>query len=87
MPGPSPTRTGSRGRPHQPETGGLAAIAAHPGLSHTWLTRLDDGTFTDAWRWDTTGQMHAARTTKNGSPAAMPVRCPQQPPTTKGKSC
>jgi hypothetical protein len=27
----------------------IAAIrAAHPGLSHTRLTRLDDGTFTDA---------------------------------------
>ena len=39
----------------------IAAIrAAHPGLSHTRLTRLDDGTFTDAWRWDTAGQMHAA---------------------------
>jgi len=32
----------------------IAAVrAAHPGLSHTRLTRLDDGTFTDAWRWDT----------------------------------
>ena len=39
----------------------IAAIrAAHPGLSSTRLTRLDDGTFTDAWRWDSAGQMHAA---------------------------
>jgi len=45
----------------------IAAIrAAHPGLSHTRLTRLDDGTFTDAWRWDTAGQMRAAL-------AAMPI--------------
>ena len=45
----------------------IAAIrAAHSGLSHTRLTRLDDGTFTDAWRWDTVGQMHAAL-------AAMPI--------------
>ena len=45
----------------------IAAVrAAHPGLSHTRLTRLDDGTFTDAWRWDTAEQMHAAL-------AAMPI--------------
>jgi hypothetical protein len=45
----------------------IAAIrAAHSGLSHTRLTRLDDGTFTDVWRWDTAGQMHAAL-------AAMPI--------------
>ena len=42
----------------------IAAIrAAHPGLSHTRLTRQDDGSFTDAWRWDTAGQMQAALAT------------------------
>ena len=45
----------------------IAAIrAAHPGLSHTRLTRLDDGTFTDVWRWDSAEQMRAAL-------AAMPI--------------
>jgi len=45
----------------------IAAMrAAYPGLSHTRLTRLDDGTFTDAWRWDTAGQVQAAL-------AAMPI--------------
>jgi hypothetical protein len=45
----------------------IAAIrAAHPGLSDTRLTRLDDGTFTDVWRWDSAGQMQAAL-------AAMPI--------------
>ena len=45
----------------------IAAVrAAHPGLSHARLIRLDDGTFTDAWRWDTAEQMQAAL-------AAMPV--------------
>jgi len=45
----------------------IAAIrAAHPGLSQAVLIRLDDGTFTDAWRWDTAGQMQAAL-------AAMPI--------------
>ena len=45
----------------------IAAVrAAHPGLSHAVLIRLDDGTFTDAWRWDTAGQMQAAL-------AAMPI--------------
>jgi hypothetical protein len=39
----------------------IAAIwAAHPGLSETRLTRLDDGTFTDVWRWDSAEQMQAA---------------------------
>ena len=45
----------------------IAAVrAAHPGLSHARLIRLDDGTFTDAWRWDTAEQMQAAL-------AAMPI--------------
>jgi hypothetical protein len=45
----------------------IAAVrAAHPGLSHTRLTRLEDGTFVDTWRWDFTGQMQAAL-------AAMPI--------------
>ena len=45
----------------------IAAVrAAHPGLSHTRLTRLDNGTFADAWSWDTARQMHAAL-------AAMPI--------------
>ncbi|MGN6175692.1 MAG: hypothetical protein ACTHPS_22500 [Streptosporangiaceae bacterium] len=45
----------------------IAAIrAAYPGLSHTRLIRLEDGTFTDTWRWDSAGQMQAAL-------AAMPI--------------
>jgi hypothetical protein len=45
----------------------IAAIrAAHTGLSHTRLIRLEDGTFTDTWRWDSAGQMQAAL-------AAMPI--------------
>jgi hypothetical protein len=38
-----------------------AVRAAYPGLIGTQLTRLDDGTFTDTWRWDTTERMQAAR--------------------------
>lgn len=39
----------------------IAAIrAAHPGLTEARLTRLDDGTFTDVWRWDSAEQMQAA---------------------------
>jgi hypothetical protein len=37
-----------------------AVRAAHPGLARTWLTRLEDGTFADTWRWDSADQMHAA---------------------------
>jgi hypothetical protein len=40
--------------------------AAHPGLACTQLTQLDDGTFTDTWRWDSAEQMQAAL-------AAMPI--------------
>jgi hypothetical protein len=39
----------------------IAAIrAAHDGLAETRLTRLEDGTFTDIWRWDSAEQMKAA---------------------------
>ena len=40
----------------------IAAIrAAHPGLSEARLTRLEDGSFTDVWRWDSAEQMQAAQ--------------------------
>jgi hypothetical protein len=39
----------------------IAAVrAAHPGLTQTRLTRLEDGTCTDVWSWDSTEQMQAA---------------------------
>ena len=45
----------------------IAAVrAAHPGLSHTRLIRLEDGTFADTWCWDSAGHMQAAL-------AAMPI--------------
>ena len=34
--------------------------ATYPGLAETRLTRFGDGTFTDAWRWDSEEQMVAA---------------------------
>jgi hypothetical protein len=37
-----------------------AVRAAYPGLAGTQLTRLEDGTFSDTWRWDTAEQMRAA---------------------------
>ena len=37
-----------------------AVRAAHPGLTETTLTRLEDGTCTDVWRWDSAEQMRAA---------------------------
>ncbi|WP_170304506.1 hypothetical protein [Microlunatus speluncae] len=37
-----------------------AIRAGHPGLIKTRLTRLDDGTLTDTWHWDTAEQMRAA---------------------------
>jgi hypothetical protein len=39
----------------------IAAVrAAHPGLTETRLTRLEDGTCTDVWRWDSAEQMKVA---------------------------
>jgi hypothetical protein len=39
----------------------IAAVrAAYPGLAGTRLTRLEDGSYRDAWRWDTAAQMQAA---------------------------
>jgi Antibiotic biosynthesis monooxygenase len=39
----------------------IAAVrAAHPGLAGAQLTRLEDGTFTDVWRWDSAEQLQAA---------------------------
>ncbi|MGC5013389.1 hypothetical protein ACLQ2R_21735 [Streptosporangium sp. DT93] len=32
----------------------------HPGLSRAVLIRLDDGTYTDTWQWESAGQMEAA---------------------------
>jgi hypothetical protein len=43
-----------------------AIRAAHSGLAHTRLTRLEDGTFADTWRWDSAGHMQAAL-------ASMPI--------------
>ncbi|MEU4831386.1 hypothetical protein [Streptosporangium sp. NPDC023615] len=32
----------------------------HPGLARTVLIRLEDGTYTDTWHWETAGEMGAA---------------------------
>jgi hypothetical protein len=37
-----------------------AMRSAHPGLAQTRLTRLEDGTFSDVWRWESAEQMQAA---------------------------
>ena len=37
-----------------------AIRAVFPGLIETRLIRLEDGTFIDAWRWDSAEHMHAA---------------------------
>jgi hypothetical protein len=47
-----------------------AIRAAHPGLSETRLTRLEDGTFTDVWRWDSAEQMQAAQADMASFPQA-----------------
>lgn len=40
-----------------------AIRATHPGLAQARLTRQEDGTFTDTWRWDSDEQMQAALAT------------------------
>jgi hypothetical protein len=37
-----------------------AIRADHPGLSKTTLIKLEDGTYTDTWRWGSPAQMGAA---------------------------
>lgn len=37
-----------------------AIRAKHPGLTETRLIRLDDGTYTDTWRWTSVEAMVAA---------------------------
>lgn len=55
----------------------IAAIrAAHSGLSETRLIRLEDGSFTDIWQWDSAEQMRAAGAAAPAHPevaAAMSV--------------
>ncbi|MEY9933175.1 hypothetical protein ABH926_007828 [Catenulispora sp. GP43] len=48
--------------------------ASHTGLSEVRLVRLDDGTYTDAWHWDSLEQRDAALSaiaTFTDAPAAM----------------
>jgi hypothetical protein len=47
-----------------------AIRVAHPGLAEARLTQLDDGTFTDVWRWDSAEQMQAALAAISNFPEA-----------------
>ena len=42
--------------------------AANPGLVETRLTRYEDGTYTDVWRWESAEQMTTALTAAAGFP-------------------
>jgi len=37
-----------------------AIRALHPGLSRTTLVRLEDGSYTDTWQWDSAEEQGAA---------------------------
>ncbi|MEV0461363.1 hypothetical protein AB0I30_07630 [Nocardia tengchongensis] len=41
---------------------------AHPGLTETRLTRLEDGTYLDTWRWDSAEHMLSAVAAAQGIP-------------------
>jgi putative heme degradation protein len=43
--------------------------AAHPGLTEARLTRLEDGSYTDVWRWESAEQMQAALVAARNFPA------------------
>jgi hypothetical protein len=43
--------------------------AGNPGLAEARLTRLKDGTYIDAWRWDSAEQMQAAAAAAANFPA------------------
>ncbi|WP_018348015.1 hypothetical protein [Longispora albida] len=40
----------------------------NPGLTETRLTRLEDGTYCDTWRWESAEQMLAAISASQGFP-------------------
>jgi hypothetical protein len=42
--------------------------AANPALVETRLTRYEDGTYTDVWRWESAEQMTIALTAAAGFP-------------------
>lgn len=42
--------------------------SANPGLTETRLTRLEDGSYTDTWRWESAEQMLAAIGASQGFP-------------------
>jgi heme-degrading monooxygenase HmoA len=47
----------------------IAGIRAHnPGLIEARLTRHEDGTYTDVWRWESAEQMTAALAASAGFP-------------------
>ncbi len=50
-----------------------AIRAGHPGLVRTQLTRLDDGTYTDTWHWDTAEHMSAAFAASRDIPEIGPA--------------
>jgi hypothetical protein len=50
-----------------------AIRAGHPGLVRTQLTRLEDGTFTDTWHWDTLEHMGAAFAASRDIPEIGPA--------------
>jgi hypothetical protein len=50
-----------------------AIRAGHPGLVQTRLTRLEDGTFTDTWHWDTAEHMRAAFASSRKIPEIGPA--------------
>ena len=49
----------------------IAAVrASHPGLTEARLARLEDGTWVDAWRWESPEAMQAALASAPSLPEA-----------------
>ena len=47
-----------------------AVRSSFPGLTETRLARLDDGTWIDEWRWESTSALEAALVGAPGGPEA-----------------
>lgn len=46
----------------------VLAIKNNPAFAGAVLTRLEDGTYLDTWRWESAEQMHAALEAATGFP-------------------
>ena len=65
----------------------IAAVrAAYPGLAEARLTRMEDGSYRESWRWDTAAQMQAGLPATALSEARVALALPATTPPTTARS-